>query len=45
MATKLEELLPSAGDYMKKLALAQAEEAYALLESDTTFGKVILDCR
>jgi hypothetical protein len=27
MATKLEELLPSAGDYMKKLALAQAEEA------------------
>jgi hypothetical protein len=27
MATKLDELLPSAGDYMKKLALAQAEEA------------------
>jgi hypothetical protein len=27
MATKPDELLPSAGDYMKKLALAQAEEA------------------
>ena len=27
MATKLDELLPSAGDYMKKLALAEAEEA------------------
>lgn len=27
------------------LPLAQAEEAYALLESDATFGKVILDCR
>jgi len=27
MATKPEELLPSAGDYMKKLALAEAEEA------------------
>jgi NADPH2:quinone reductase len=25
--------------------LAQAERAYALLESDATFGKVILDCR
>jgi putative PIG3 family NAD(P)H quinone oxidoreductase len=25
--------------------LADAEAAYALLESDTTFGKVILDCR
>ena len=25
--------------------LAQADEAYALLESDATFGKVILDCR
>jgi putative PIG3 family NAD(P)H quinone oxidoreductase len=27
------------------LPLTQAEAAYALLESDTTFGKVILDCR
>jgi hypothetical protein len=27
MATKPDELLPSAGDYMKKLALAQAQEA------------------
>jgi hypothetical protein len=27
MATKPDELLPSAGDYMKKLALAEAEEA------------------
>jgi hypothetical protein len=27
MATKPDELLPSAGDFMKKLALAQAEEA------------------
>ena len=27
MASKLDELLPSAGDYMKKLALAEAEEA------------------
>lgn len=27
MASKVEELLPSAGDYMKKLALAEAEEA------------------
>jgi putative PIG3 family NAD(P)H quinone oxidoreductase len=27
------------------IALADAEDAYALLESDTTFGKVILDCR
>ena len=27
------------------LPLAEAEQAYALLESDTTFGKVILDCR
>jgi NADPH:quinone reductase-like Zn-dependent oxidoreductase len=27
------------------LPLADAEAAYALLESDTTFGKVILDCR
>ena len=27
------------------LPLAQAEDAYALLESDATFGKVILDCR
>jgi len=27
------------------LPLAHAEEAYALLESDATFGKVILDCR
>ena len=25
--------------------LAEADAAYALLESDTTFGKVILDCR
>jgi NADPH:quinone reductase-like Zn-dependent oxidoreductase len=25
--------------------LERAEDAYALLESDTTFGKVILDCR
>ena len=25
--------------------LADAEEAYNLLESDATFGKVILDCR
>jgi putative PIG3 family NAD(P)H quinone oxidoreductase len=27
------------------MPLADAEAAYALLESDTTFGKVILDCR
>jgi hypothetical protein len=27
MASKLEELLPKAGDFMKKLALAEAEEA------------------
>ncbi len=27
------------------LPLERAEDAYALLESDTTFGKVILDCR
>ena len=27
MTTKLEELLPTAGDFMKKLALAEAEEA------------------
>jgi hypothetical protein len=27
MATRPDELLPSAGDYMKKLALAEAEEA------------------
>ena len=27
MATKLEDLLPTAGDFMKKLALAEAEEA------------------
>jgi NADPH:quinone reductase-like Zn-dependent oxidoreductase len=27
------------------IPLAQAEEAYDLLESDATFGKVILDCR
>jgi NADPH2:quinone reductase len=27
------------------LPLDRAEDAYALLESDTTFGKVILDCR
>ena len=27
MASKLEDLLPKAGDYMKKLALAEAEEA------------------
>jgi hypothetical protein len=27
VATKLDDLLPSAGDYMKKLALAEAEEA------------------
>ena len=27
------------------MPLARAEAAYALLESDTTFGKVILDCR
>jgi hypothetical protein len=27
MASKLDELLPKAGDYMKKLALAEAEEA------------------
>jgi NADPH:quinone reductase len=27
------------------LSLDRAEEAYALLESDATFGKVILDCR
>ncbi len=27
------------------IPLAQAEDAYALLASDTTFGKVILDCR
>lgn len=27
------------------IPLAQAEEAYVLLESDSTFGKVILDCR
>ena len=27
------------------LPLDQAEDAYDLLESDTTFGKVILDCR
>jgi hypothetical protein len=27
MATKLDNLLPTAGDYMKKLALAEAEEA------------------
>jgi putative PIG3 family NAD(P)H quinone oxidoreductase len=27
------------------LPLDHAEDAYALLESDTTFGKVILDCR
>jgi NADPH:quinone reductase-like Zn-dependent oxidoreductase len=25
--------------------LVDAQTAYALLESDTTFGKVILDCR
>ena len=24
---------------------SEADDAYALLESDTTFGKVILDCR
>ena len=27
MTTKIDELLPSAGDFMKKLALAEAEEA------------------
>ena len=27
MATKLEDLLPTANDFMKKLALAEAEEA------------------
>ena len=27
MATKIDEMLPSAGDFMKKLALAEAEEA------------------
>jgi NADPH2:quinone reductase len=27
------------------LPLDRAEEAYALLQSDATFGKVILDCR
>jgi NADPH2:quinone reductase len=27
------------------IPLAQAEQAYDLLESDATFGKVILDCR
>jgi NADPH:quinone reductase-like Zn-dependent oxidoreductase len=27
------------------MPLAEAEAAYALLESDTTFGKVILECR
>ena len=27
------------------MPLTDVEAAYALLESDTTFGKVILDCR
>src|SRR5215813_5455829 len=27
MATKLDDLLPKAGDYMKKMAIAEAEEA------------------
>src|SRR5262245_61770413 len=46
MATKPDELLPSAGDYMKKLALAEAEQAsqeaakYAAAEAEK---KALLD--
>src|SRR5262245_437973 len=44
MATKPDELLPSAGDYMKKLALAEAEKAsqHARELSDTQAEKQAL---
>ncbi len=29
---------------MPRFPLERADDAYARLESDTTFGKVILDC-